>query len=237
MKRPVPERFHNRAEAGRLLAEHLAPCADRSDVLVLGLPRGGVPVAFEIATALHVPMDVLVVRKLPTPDQPELAMGAVALGGIVVKNEQVVRELRIPDAVFRSVVAEQQRELVERERRYRGDRPQPEIRGKVVILVDDGLATGSTMRAAAAAVAKQHPARIIIAIPVAPPWVANTLRLQADEVFCLMTPEPFYAIGPWYEDFDPVSDEHVRRLLLAADDARRRADAARRTDEEELSKS
>ena len=210
------EGFRDRAHAGQLLAEHLAAYANRSDVLVLGLTRGGVPVALEIAHALHAPLDALVVRKLPTPGQPELAMGAVALGGVVVVNREIVRELQISESVLQAVAAEEQQELARREQRYRGTRPPIDVRGRIVILVDDGLATGSTMRAAVTALVSQRPAKLIVAVPVAPRWVAQSLRQQVDEVICLMMPEPFYAIGQWYEEFLPVPDGDVRRLLAAA---------------------
>lgn len=229
------ERFQDRAEAGRVLAQLLSPYDKRPDVIVLGLPRGGVPVAYEIAQALSVPLDVLVVRKLPTPGQPELAMGAVALGDVVVLNREVMRELHISDDVLQAAVAEQQRELRQRERRYREARGALNVRNQVVILVDDGLATGSTMRAAISALSQQRPAKIIVAVPVSSAWVARSLRQQVDDVLCPLMPEPFYAIGEWYDDFSAVSDEEVRRLLDAAAAAeRQRASAAE--DEQYLSK-
>jgi putative phosphoribosyl transferase len=212
----VLEGFLDRAQAGQLLAERLASYANRADVVVVGLPRGGVPVAFEIAKALHAPLDVLVVRKLPTPGQPELAMGAVAPGGVVIVNREIVRDLHIPEPVLQAVAAEKQQEVARREQRYRGTRPPIDVRNRTVILVDDGLATGSTMRAAVTALLSQRPTKLIVAVPVAARWVAQSLRQQVDDVVCLMTPEPFYAIGQWYQDFLPVSDEEVRRLLDAA---------------------
>jgi putative phosphoribosyl transferase len=213
---PALEGFADRAQAGELLAAELANFAGRDDVLVIGLPRGGVPVAFEIAKALHAPLDALVVRKLPTPGQPELAMGAVAPGGIVMVNRELVRELRIPEPVLRAAVAEEQRELLQREKRYRGVRPPVNVRHHIVILVDDGLATGSTMRAAVAALSSQRPAKLIVALPVAARWAVRSLRQHVDDVVCLLSPERFYAVGEWYQDFLPVSDDEVRRLLDTA---------------------
>ena len=205
--------FRDRTEAGQLLAAQLRAYADRPDVLVLGLPRGGVPVAYEVAQALHAPLDVFVVRKLGLPGQEELAVGAIASGGARVLNDEVVRALEIPDDVIDSLAAQQQAELERRERVYRGDRPRPDIRGRVVILVDDGLATGSTMRAAIAALRHQGPARIVVAVPVAAAETCEELRAIADEIVCLQTPEPFYAVGLWYHDFGQTSDEEVRELL------------------------
>lgn len=211
-------RFRDRIEAGQLLAEELAAYANRSDVIVLALPRGGVPVAFEVAKALKAPLDVLVVRKLGVPSQPELAMGAIATGGVRVLNEELLRYLRIPYNEIEAVAAEEQKELERRERVYRGDRPAPEVRGRTVILVDDGIATGTTMRSAVAALKQQQPARIIIAVPTAAASTCDELRAQADEVtcICLMTPEPFFAVGLWYEDFAQTTDEEVRELLARA---------------------
>ncbi|HEY7358586.1 MAG TPA: phosphoribosyltransferase [Ktedonobacterales bacterium] len=206
-------RFHNRTEAGRLLARRLLPYANRPDVLVLGLPRGGVPVAFEVARALRVPLDTLVVRKLGVPGQEELALGAIASGGSRVLNPEVVQGLDIPQWMIEDITAREQQELARRERRYRGNRPGIDVRGRMVILVDDGLATGATMRAAIAALRQQHPARVIMAVPVAPPPVCRELRAVADEAICLLTPEPFLGVGRWYDDFAPTTDEEVRSLL------------------------
>jgi putative phosphoribosyl transferase len=208
-----PRLFRDRAEAGRLLAAKLAEYADRSDVLVLALPRGGVPVGYEVARALHAPMDVFIVRKLGVPSQEEFAMGAVATGGVRVINDQVVKALRIPDYVIDAVAAWEQEELERRERLYRGDRPPPDVRGKVVILVDDGLATGSTMLAAVQALRKLGPARIVVAVPVASPDTCELLKSEVDEIVCAATPEPFYAVGLWYQDFSQTTDEEVRELL------------------------
>lgn len=208
--------FRDRADAGQQLARRLEAYANRPDVLVLALPRGGVPVGFEVAQALNVPLDVFLVRKLGVPDQPELAMGAVATGGVRVLNEDVVHALRIPPQVIDAVAAEELRELERRERVYREGRPAPDVRGRTVILVDDGLATGSTMRAAVAALRRQDPARIVVAVPTAAPSVCQEFRALVDDVVCLITPEPFYAVGLWYRDFSQTTDEEVRDLLARA---------------------
>jgi predicted phosphoribosyltransferase len=211
--------FQDRADAGRQLAAKLSRYAGRSDVLVLALPRGGVPVAYEVAQALHAPLDVFLVRKLGLPGHEELAMGAIATGGVRVLNDEVVRALRVPEEVIDQVTAEEQRELERREREYRSDRPPPDVRGRIVILVDDGLATGSTMRAAVAALRQQGPARIVVAVPIGAPETCAKLRDEADEAVCARTPEPFYAVGLWYEDFSQTSDDEVRELLdRAAED-------------------
>ena len=208
------ERFRDRREAGQVLADRLTAYAGRPDVLVLALPRGGVPVAYEVARALGAPLDVFLVRKLGVPGQEELAMGAVATGGVRVLNEQVVGALGIPPSVIEAVAAWQQQELVRRERLYRGDRPPPDVRGRTVILVDDGLATGSTMRAALAALRRQQPARLVVAVPTAAPETCDELRAEADDVVCATTPEPFDSVGLWYEDFSQTTDEEVRELLV-----------------------
>ena len=210
------ERFRDRREAGQVLADRLTAYAGRPDVLVLALPRGGVPVAYEVARALGAPLDVFLVRKLGVPGQEELAMGAVATGGVRVLNEQVVGALGIPPSVIEAVAAWQQQELVRRERLYRGDRPPPDVRGRTVILVDDGLATGSTMRAALAALRRQQPARLVVAVPTAAPETCDELRAEADDVVCATTPEPFDSVGLWYEDFSQTSDAEVRELLERA---------------------
>jgi putative phosphoribosyl transferase len=212
MKKP----FKNRTEAGQLLAEKLNAYANRPDVLVLALPRGGVPVAYEVARALNAPLDVFLVRKLGLPGHKELAMGAIATGGVRVLNSEVVRSYDIPDILIDAVAATEQAELNRRERAYRGDRPPLDVRGRTVILIDDGLATGSTMRAAVAALKKQQPARIVVAVPIAPPETCDELRDEVDEVVCAATPEPFYALGLWYEDFSQTSDQEVRSLLEQA---------------------
>jgi putative phosphoribosyl transferase len=180
--------FKNRAEAGRLLAKKLESYAFDPDVLVLALPRGGVPVAFEVAKALDVPMDVFIVRKLGVPGQEELAMGAIATGGVRVVNEDVVRLLGIPESIIVAAAVRQQRELERRQQAYRGDRQDPVVRGRIIILVDDGLATGTTMRAAAAALRQQQPKRIVIAVPAAPPETCAEFRAEVDEVVCAITP-------------------------------------------------
>ena len=208
--------FRDRHEAGRLLAEKLKAYAHRLEVLVLALPRGGVPVAYEVARALGAPLDVFLVRKLGVPGHEELAMGAVATGGVRVLNEQIVRALRIPDDVIDAVTMREQEELARRERLYRGDRPLPDVRGRTVILVDDGLATGATMHAAIAALRHQQPARIVVAVPTAAPETCQALRAEVDDVVCAITPEPFYSVGLWYEDFSQTTDDEVRDLLARA---------------------
>lgn len=208
--------FKNRIEAGRLLAGALKPYAGRPDVLILALPRGGVPVAFEVAQALSLPLDLMIVRKLGMPGQEELAMGAVATGGIKVLNQALIKNLNISEIVLDSVVDKERKELERRERVYRGELPAPEINNRRIILIDDGLATGATMRAAVSALQQQKPASIIVAIPVAPPDTVEKLRKEADEVICLAAPEAFFAIGTWYEDFSQTSDEEVGDLLVRA---------------------
>src|SRR5689334_19130375 len=192
-------RFKNRTEAGRFLAERLSGYANLPDTLVLGLPRGGVPVAYEVATALNAPLDVFVVRKLGVPGHEELAMGAIATGGARTLNPDVIEYLRIPEEVVDEVAEHEEQELKRRERLYRDHRPAHSPRDRMTILVDDGLATGSTMRAAAIAVRQQQPASIVVAVPVAAIQTCDELRGLADEVICLYTPEPFYAVGLWYE--------------------------------------
>jgi erythromycin esterase-like protein/predicted phosphoribosyltransferase len=208
--------FRDRAEAGRLLAERLRASAGRDDVVVLGLPRGGVPVAFEIARALDAPLDVFLVRKLGVPGHEELALGAIATGGTRVLNERLVESLGIPREWIEAIDAKEMRELERRERAYRGDRPPPDLTGRTVILVDDGLATGSTMLAAVQAVRQDEPERVVVAVPVAPAEVCAALREEADEVICLLTPPDFRAVGVWYADFTQTTDEEVRQLLERA---------------------
>jgi erythromycin esterase-like protein/predicted phosphoribosyltransferase len=208
-----PERFRNRNEAGRLLANKLTAYANRPDVLVLALPRGGVLVAYEVARALGAPLDVFVVRKLGVPGHEELAMGAIATGGVRVLNDQIVQRLRIPEYIVDAVAAREQPELRRRERLYRGGRPPPQVRGRTVILVDDGLATGATMRAAIMALRQLQPARIVVAIPTGSPETCEELKAEVDEVVCAITPDPFLAVGHWYEDFSQTTDEEVRDLL------------------------
>jgi len=208
--------FRDRSDAGRELARELMAYANRDDVLVLALPRGGVPVAFEVAQALHAPLDVFIVRKLGVPGHEELAMGALATGGVRVLNDDVVDRLGISERVIDMVTAEEEQELRRREQLYRGDRPPIDVRGKTVILVDDGLATGSTMRAAVAALRRQGPARIIVAVPVGAADTCDDFRREADDAVCARTPEPFYAVGLWYENFSQTTDEEVRELLQRA---------------------
>jgi len=205
--------FRDRVQAGQLLSRKLRHYAERSDVMVLALPRGGVPVGREVARALHAPLDVFLVRKLGTPGQEELAMGAIASGGIRVLNDEVVNALRVPREVIDAVTARELRELARRERLYREGRPAPDVMARTVILVDDGLATGSTMRAAVAALRQAKPNRIVVAVPVAAVPTCRDLRGDADEVVCLQMPEPFYSVGFWYEDFSPTSDEEIREML------------------------
>jgi putative phosphoribosyl transferase len=207
------KRFRDRTEAGRLLAAKLSAYANRPDVLVLALPRGGVPVAHEVARALRAPLDIFLVRKLGVPGHEELAMGAVATGGVRVLNDHVVRTLRIPPKVIDAVAAKELEELARRERLYRGDRPPPDVRGRTVILVDDGLATGATMLAAVKALKQQQPGRIVVAAPVAAADTCEQLAEEVDEVVCAVTPQPFQAVGLWYEDFSQTTDEEVRELL------------------------
>jgi predicted phosphoribosyltransferase len=208
--------FRDRAEAGDVLARHLGHYAGRDDVLVLALPRGGVPVAARVAEALGAPLDVFVVRKLGVPGQEELAMGAIATGGVQVRNEEVVGRLRLGEAALRRVAEVEQRELERRERSYREGRAPPDLTGRVVILVDDGLATGSTMRAAVAAARRLGPARVVVAVPTAPVSTCQQLREVADEVICASTPRPFRAVGYSYRSFPQTSDQEVRELLRAA---------------------
>src|SRR5881628_2158910 len=215
--------FRNRQDAGQRLAARLKNYAGRSDVLVLALPRGGVPVAFEVAQQLKAPLDVFLVRKLGVPGHEELAMGAIASGDTRVINEDVVRYLQIPGEIIDAVAADEQRELERRERAYRHGRPAPQLKDRVVILIDDGLATGSTMRAAAAALRKQDPSRIVVAVPVAPAETCEEFRKEVDEVVCAATPEPFQGVGLWYDNFSQTSDEEVRQLLHRANPERRRA--------------
>ena len=206
-------RFRDRTEAGQLLAVQLRAYEGRPDVLVLGLPRGGVPVAYEVAKALHAPLDVLIVRKLGVPGQEELAMGAIASSGVRVLNNDVVQLLGVPDDVIDMVADREQQELERRERLYRGDRSIYEIRGRTIILIDDGIATGATMHAAVAVLRQQQPARIIIAVPVAASSTCEEFAAEVDEFVCIRRPEAFYAVGFWYEDFSPTTDEEVHALL------------------------
>jgi predicted phosphoribosyltransferase len=216
-------RFQDRREAGRLLAEKLGAYANRPDVLVLALPRGGVPVAYEVARALGAPLDVFIVRKLGVPGYEELAMGAVATGGVRVLNDELVRALSIPDYVIDAITAWEREELARRERLYRGDRPPPDVQDRTVILVDDGLATGATMHAAIAALRQQQPARIVVAVPTGSPRTCDALRAEVDDVICAITPEPFHSVGLWYKDFSQTTDDEVRELLARATGVERAA--------------
>jgi putative phosphoribosyl transferase len=210
------QRFRDRRDAGSQLAERLAHYAGRSDTIVLALPRGGVPVAYEIARAIVAPLDVFLVRKLGLPGHEEFAIGAIASGGVRVLNEETLRDYGVSREQVDAVVAAEERELARRERQYRDDRPFPSVEGRIVILVDDGLATGSTMRAAIAALRQELPARIIVAVPVAPRETCSELHQIVDEMICLTTPDPFYAVGLWYEDFSQTTDEEVRAYLERA---------------------
>ena len=212
----MTEMFRDRREAGRRLADALSPFAAEPDLLVLGLPRGGIPVAYEVARALHAPLDVFVVRKLGVPGHEEVAMGAIASGGIRVLNGTMIRQLHIPPATVERVVRAEQRELERRERAYRGARAAPDVRGRTVILVDDGLATGASMAAAIAALRRQSPASIVVAVPVAAAETCDALREMADICTCVETPRPFHGVGQWYVDFEQTTDAEVRALLDAA---------------------
>lgn len=213
--------FTNRTQAGRALARALLRYAERPEVLVLALPRGGVPVGYEVAEALKAPLDILLVRKIGAPRQPELAMGAIASGGGYTINREVVEQLHVTSAQFGAVLEREWEELHRRERLYRSGRPPIDTSGKTLIVVDDGLATGSTMRAAIEALRREEPARIVVAVPVAPEETRLELEAVADEVVCLLTPERFHAVGLHYLNFGQVSDAEVRELL--AESARRTA--------------
>lgn len=205
--------FEDRAYAGRLLGQALAKYANRPDVIVLALPRGGVPVGFEAAQAINASLDIMLVRKLGTPGHEELAMGAIASGGITVFNTELVSRLHIGPELMEAAIKREQQELERREQAYRGNHPLPVVENRHVILVDDGLATGASMRAAVAALRQRNPASIIVAIPVAPPDTVAMLKEDADEVICLAMPEPFSAVGRWYRDFSQTTDEDVKSLL------------------------
>ena len=205
--------LRDRVQAGRALGAALRMYRGRHDILVLALPRGGVPVACEVADLLGSQVDLMIVRKLGTPGQEELAMGAIASGGVRVMNRDVVEALQIPERAIAEVERRERREIERREHAYRGQRPRPAVAGQCVILVDDGVATGATVRAAIAALRQQKPARVVVAVPVAPPDTVDVLRGEADEVVCLATPEPFRAIGCWYVEFPQLTDDEVRTRL------------------------
>jgi len=208
--------YEDRRDAGRKLAQKLARYTNQRDVIVLGLPRGGVPVAFEVARALDAPLDVFLVRKLGVPGHKELAMGAIASGGVRVLNEEVVRSLGVTEQAIERVTAREQRELERRESAYRGGEPVPDVRGRTAILVDDGLATGASMKAAVDALRARDPARVVVAVPVAPPETCAQFRNEVDEVVCADTPRPFFGVGAWYRDFSQTTDSEVKALLRRA---------------------
>lgn len=214
--------FQDRAEAGQFLAHKLLHYADRSDVIVLGLPRGGVPVAYEVAQTLDAPLDVFIVRKLGVPGQEELAMGAIAIGDVRILNKQLIEERNISRPEIETVIAQEQAELARRLKLYRGDMPLPAVEGRTCILVDDGLATGASMWAAVVALRKLDPAYIVVAVPVAAEETCAMFRHEVDEVVCGITPEPFQAVGVWYEVFSQTTDEEVRSLLQRATSSMRR---------------
>jgi predicted phosphoribosyltransferase len=210
-----PRPYRDRTDAGVQLAEHLGAYAGRADVVVLGLPRGGVAVAAEVARSLGAPLDVFCVRKLGVPGDPELAMGAIATGGIVVVNEAVVAEAGVPSSMLADVTAAERAELERREHAYRGERPAVPLAGRTVLVVDDGLATGASMRAAVRAVRAAGPASVVVAVPVAAAETCRSLEAEADEVVCALAPEGFRTVGGWYEDFSTTSDDEVRRCLTS----------------------
>jgi predicted phosphoribosyltransferase len=211
----MPRRFHDRKDAGAQLAARLAAFADDSNTIVLGLPRGGVPVAYEVARALRAPLDVFVVRKLGVPGQKELAMGAIASGGVRVLNDEVIQALNLWPSTVDAVAALEQPELERQQRLYRGDVALPDFAGRTVIIVDDGLATGATMRAAVRALRQNNPRRIVIAVPVGAAETCRSLQADADQVICLHSPQSFYSVSTWYEEFSQTSDDEVRNLLAA----------------------
>jgi predicted phosphoribosyltransferase len=212
------QRFRNRRVAGQKLGEKLAAYRDREDAIVLGLARGGLPVAFEVAKSLGVPMDVFLVRKLGVPGREELAMGAIASGGIRVVNDDVVRSLGVSDEDIEEVAEREQKELQRREEAYRGDRPSPRLEGRTVILVDDGMATGASMKSAVEAVKEAGPKAVVVAIPTAAPQTVEAISEHVDDVVCLITPQPFMAVGTWYDDFSQTTDEEVKDYLDRAAD-------------------
>lgn len=212
----IDRRFEDRVDAGRQLAENLAEYAGREDVLVLALPRGGVPVGYEVAQVLGVPLDIMVVRKLGTPGHAELAMGAIASGGAHVINPNVMEQAAVSETQLDEEVERQGAELRRREKAYRGDRPFPDVTGKTVLVVDDGLATGATMRAAVQALRQYEPQEIVVAVPVAPPHIQDSTLREADHFVALLQPTPFYAVGQWYREFEQTDDAEVTDLLEKA---------------------
>lgn len=209
----MTRQFHNRISAGQALAKMLTRYASNPDVVVLGLPRGGVPVAFEVAQALSVPLDIFLVRKLGVPGQEELAMGAIASGGVRVLNLDIIEGCKIPDRVLEHVAADEQQELERREHLYRGDRPPLDLRDRSVIAIDDGVATGATLRAALLGIRQHQPKHLAVAVPVAPPSVCDLLRADVDALFCVLTPARFSSVGYWYDEFPQTSDQEVCDLL------------------------
>ena len=215
--------FQDRHAAGRRLAEKLARYANRTDVVVLALPQGGVPVGFEVAEALRAPLDVFLVRKIGLPGHEELAVGAVASGGVPLVNVQELARFQVSERKIQQVIDREKRELARRDRTYRGDAPPPDVRDKTVLIVDDGLATGSSMQAAVLALRQQQPAKLVVAVPVAPPEVCDAFRNLADDVVCASTPTPFTAVSEWYENFAQTTDDEVRRLLALSPASARRS--------------
>lgn len=209
--------FQDRTDAGQQLAQKLQAYSNRPDTIVLGLPRGGVPVAFEVAKALNAPLDVFVVRKLGVPGQEELAMGAIATGGTRILRDDILHALALPEAAIDQVTAQERQELERREKAYRDDRPAPDLKDRTVILVDDGLATGATMQVAVEALRQYQPAQIVVAVPTAAPETCRSFESKVDAVICAQTPEPFYAVGLWYKNFAQTTDQEVRDLLKQAE--------------------
>lgn len=208
--------FRDRRDAGKKLAQKLIDYASREDVIILALPRGGVPVAYEVSVALHVPLDIFIVRKLGWPGHEEMAIGAIASGGVKVLNEDIVRYLNIPDDLITAVAQRELRELERRERVYRGNRPALEVKDRTVMIIDDGLATGASMRAALLGVRGHSPAAIVVAVPTSALETCEALEAEVDRIICASTPEPFYGVSRWYEDFSQITDEEVRILLQNA---------------------
>lgn len=205
--------FKDRKDAGKELANPLYNYLDKKDAIVLAFPRGGLPVAYEVSQALHLPIDLMFVRKLGVPGQEELALGAIAMSNTIVFNKEVMEHLNLTDSNMDMIIAEEHKELRRRNKEYRDNRPEPDVENKIVILVDDGMATGANMRAAVDAVKKHNPAKIVVAVPVASYPAMELLENSADEVFCLSIPEPFYGVGGWYSDFRQTSDEEVKEIL------------------------